>query len=185
MISDNSIITTADRMKNLGCHFIVYEESAKLQHPKWIEMLSKIQDGDTIVLHTLLDAFISPFALRVFFERCINRGVRLILLKESLDTGESTFCKQLSTIATIFSVLRHAYYINKEIREKGNPSHTKLTLSRRKKELRDEKIINMYSGEYSIPVIMEECKVTRGTLYNTLKKHGISSNRTRNIGKLS
>lgn len=176
MSSECSVANTAEMMSSLGCRTIAYEEYGALCHNTWINLLRQIRNDDTIILYSILDAFVSTLALRVFMERCVNKGIRLISLKESIDSKEQFFGKYLYIMTETNSNIRRTQMLTH--RNKISDNNRKYTPPKRKKQLRDEKILNMYASSYPVPVILRECKVSRGTLYRILAKYNVPKDRT-------
>lgn len=178
MSSECSVTNTAEKMYSLGCTFIAFEDAGAVGNRKWIDLLQQVREDDTIILYSILDAFSNTLSLRIFLERCVCRGTRLISFKESIDSKEASFNTHLHTISDIYSHIRHSYVIRIK-NERYRHERNRFTPSKRKKQIRDEKVLNMYASSYPVTTILDECKISRATLYSILSRHSIPKDRTR------
>ncbi len=79
-------------MKAFGCDSIIEEEGAQEKYrPQWRRMLTRLGNGDVIVVSKLSNALRGIRELGVFLDLCREYRVRLVSINDRIDTGGELF----------------------------------------------------------------------------------------------
>lgn len=150
----------------------------KEHRPALDRLLSVLRSGDTVVVSSFDRLARSTKQLLELAERFDKEGVRLVSLKENLDTSTPQG-KLFFTISAAFAEFERS--IIQERREEGMAIAQEKGVRFGRPQSSEEKIeaaISLYlDGKLSVSSIAETCGVSRATIYNKLKARGISRDR--------
>ena len=181
MIYGYARVSTADqnldRQKDALCGYGVDKlycekvSGAKKSRPELDKMLATLKSGDSIVIESLSRLGRSVKNLSELMEMFNEKGIRLISLKESVDTTSATG----RLLFTIISSL--AAFERETLIERTNEG---LTSARARGKLGGrpktdpaslKKAVTLYrTGQYSLADIMSLTGVSKSTLYRALKE---------------
>ena len=160
-----------DALKKHGVDVIYNEKmtGTKKERPELTKMLERITEGDTVVIESLSRLGRSTKDLIELTELFKSKGVRLVSLKESIDTDSSTG-KLLFTLMSAIAQFERDTIADRTCeglrsarargrtggRPKANPDNIK-------------KAVKLYNtGQYSIKEIEELTGVKKSTLYRNI-----------------
>lgn len=150
----------------------------KEHRPALDRLLSLLQEGDTVVVSSFDRLARSTKQLLELAERFDKEGVRLVSMKENLDTSTPQG-KLFFTISAAFAEFERS--LIEERREEGTEIAKERGVKFGRPESSEEKIeaaISLYlDGKLSVDSIAKTCGVSRATIYNKLKARGISRDR--------
>lgn len=150
----------------------------KEHRPALDRLLSVLRSGDTVVVSSFDRLARSTKQLLELAERFDKEGVRLVSLKENLDTSTPQG-KLFFTISAAFAEFERS--LIQERREEGMAIAQEKGVRFGRPQSDEEKIeaaISLYlDGKLSVSSIAETCGVSRATIYNKLKARGISRGR--------
>lgn len=150
----------------------------KEHRPALDKLLSLLQEGDTVVVSSFDRLARSTKQLLELAERFDKEGVRLVSMKEDLDTSTSQG-KLFFTISAAFAEFERS--LIEERREEGTEIAREKGVKFGRPQSSEEKIeaaISLYlDGKLSVDSIAKTCGVSRATIYNKLKARGISRDR--------
>lgn len=139
-------------MKQLPCSSIYYDEKDDGDRQKWKSFVSTLNNNDTAVLMSFDNAFYNFSDLMFFLKLCSNKNIRIISLRDSLDTSDELFPKlstkdTLDAIANMTVTKGHATFDDFQAELLSDKFHEK-------KLKKYRMVINMYNAGYSIKEIM-------------------------------
>lgn len=150
----------------------------KEHRPALDKLLSLLQEGDTVVVSSFDRLARSTKQLLELAERFQKEGVRLVSMKENLDTSTPQG-KLFFTISAAFAEFERS--LIEERREEGTEIARERGVKFGRPESSEDKIeaaISLYlDGKLSVDSIAKTCGVSRATIYNKLKARGISRDR--------
>lgn len=150
----------------------------KEHRPALDRLLSVLRSGDTVVVSSFDRLARSTKQLLELAERFDKEGVRLVSMKENLDTSTPQG-KLFFTISAAFAEFERS--LIQERREEGMAIAQEKGVRFGRPQSDEEKIeaaISLYlDGKLSVSSIAETCGVSRATIYNKLKARGISRGR--------
>lgn len=139
-------------MRRLPCAVIFYEENDDNDRQKWKAFIGQLNHGDVAVLLSFDNAFKNFSDLMFFLKLCSSKNIRIISIKDSLDSEDVIFPKAstkktLDAIASMTSVRGKDSFDDFEEALLSDKYHEK----KLKKYMM---VINMYNAGYSIKEIM-------------------------------
>lgn len=150
----------------------------KEHRPALDKLLSVLRSGDTVVVSSFDRLARSTKQLLELAERFDKEGVRLVSLKENLDTSTPQG-KLFFTISAAFAEFERS--LIEERREEGTEIAKERGVKFGRPESSEDKIeaaISLYlDGKLSVSSIAKTCGVSRATIYNKLKARGINRDR--------
>ena len=175
-------------MKAFGCDSIIEEEGAQEKYrPQWRRMLTRLGNGDVIVVSKLSNALRGIRELGVFLDLCREYRVRLVSIHDRIDTGSELFLETgvNDVIDTISHLSSEATSVRRS--EQGLKSSRKVrpNVKRGLRQYRDKTIISMYNAGHSIDDIWEASGyASRASVFRVLNRNGIQLNRGPHHGPL-
>lgn len=160
-----------DALKRYGVDVIYNEKmtGTKKDRPELTKLLERITQGDTVVIESLSRLGRSTKDLIELTELFKSKGVRLVLLKESIDTDSSTGKLLFTLMSAIAQFERDT--IADRTREGLRSARARGRCGGRPKVNFDKikKAVKLYcTGQYSIKEIEELTGVKRSTLYRNI-----------------
>lgn len=139
-------------MKQMPCSFIYYDEKGNGQRQNWKLFISSLNSNDTAVLVSFDNAFCNFNEMMFFLKLCASKNIRIISLKDSLDTSDVFFPKvstqnTLNVIASMTVTKGQAAFDDFQAELLSDKFHEK-------KLKKYRMVINMYNAGYSIKEIM-------------------------------
>ena len=139
-------------MKQMPCSFIYYDEKGNGQRQNWKLFISRLNSNDTAVLVSFDNAFCNFNEMMFFLKLCASKNIRIISLKDSLDTSDVFFPKvstqnTLNVIASMTVTKGQAAFDDFQAELLSDKFHEK-------KLKKYRMVINMYNAGYSIKEIM-------------------------------
>ncbi len=170
--SDQNLDRQKDALEKYGIDDLYCEKMSgtKKNRPELDRMLSKIQDGDTVVIESLSRLGRSVKNLAELMELFNSKNIRLVSLKETIDTTSSTG-RLLFTILSSLAQFERDVLVERT-REGLNAARTRGRVGGRPKsnEMAVNKAIALYNTrQYSIKEITELTGVSKSTLYRSIK----------------
>ena len=80
-------------MKKMPCSFIYNDKKDNGQRQNWKLFISALNNNDTAVLFSFDNAFCNFNEMMFFLKLCSSKNIRIISLKDSLDTSDILFPK--------------------------------------------------------------------------------------------
>ena len=169
--SDQNLDRQKDALEKYGIDDLYCEKMSgtKKNRPELDRMLSKIQDGDTVVIESLSRLGRSVKNLAELMELFNSKNIRLVSLKETIDTTSSTG-RLLFTILSSLAQFERDVLVERT-REGLNAARTRGRVGGRPKsnEMAVNKAIALYNTrQYSIKEITELTGVSKSTLYRSI-----------------
>lgn len=163
-----------DALRKYGCDLIYNEKmtGTKRNRPELSKLLDRITEGDTVVIESLSRLGRSTKDLIELTELFQAKGVRLISLKEQIDTSTSTGKLLFTLMSAIAQFERDT--IADRTREGLRAARARGRTGGRPKTNPDSvrKALKLYhTGQYSIKEIEEMTGVKKSTLYRNLRKN--------------
>ena len=175
-------------MKAFGCDSIIEEEGAQEKYrPQWRRMLTRLGNGDVIVVSKLSNALRGIRELGVFLDLCREYKVRLVSIQDRIDTGGELFpdTGANDVIETISRLSSEATSVRRA--EQGLKSSRKVRPNAKRglRQYRDKTIISMYNAGHSIDDIWEASGYAcRASIFRVLNRNGVTLNRGPHHGPL-
>ena len=170
---DQNLDRQKDALKKYGVDRLFCEKisGAKKSRPELDRMLSLLESGDSVVIESLSRLRRSVKNLSELMEMFNEKEIRLISLKESIDTTSATG-RLLFTIISSLAAFERETLIERtneglaDARARGRlggrPKTNESTL---------KKAVSLYrTGEYSLADITALTGVSKSTLYRALKQ---------------
>lgn len=170
------------------CERLVIEQEStrKKERPKLQKLLSKLWEGDVIMVTELSRISRSTSELLQILQKLKDEKAYFVSLKEGIDTRNNNIMTDLM-ITVLSGVYQFQRDLQKELQfegierakerkkykgkpEKFNKDHPKIKLA-----------FEMYKRGDSVRDILVTTDISRGTLYKNLKRYGI----TRELGNVS
>lgn len=170
--ADQHLNRQQDMLEKYGVDVLFCEKMSgtKKNRPELDRMLSEIQDGDSIVIESLSRLGRSVKNLAELMELFNSKNVRLISLKETIDTTSSTG-RLLFTILSSLAQFERDVLVERT-REGLNAARARGRCGGRPKsdESSVNKAIALYNTkQYSLKEITELTGVSKSTLYRAIK----------------
>ena len=169
---DQNLDRQKDALRAYGIDRLFCEKvsGAKKSRPELDKMLAVLESGDSVVIESLSRLGRSVKNLSELMELFNEKGIRLISLKESVDTSSATG-RLLFTIISSLAAFERETLIERTNeglaaarargRLGGRPKTNEATL---------KKAVALYrTGQYSLADIRELTGVSKSTLYRALK----------------
>lgn len=178
-------------MEEFGCIEVVEEEMpvGEKSRTLWDSLMSRMQFGDTIVIPKLSNALRGARQLVFFLEFCRIQNIRLISLRDKIDSANQLFPEtQTSDVLTAIALLpkeanairkssRHISRMKKHIESLSSKAMSKIE--------RNKRVVNMYLQGYSIDDIFKESGFrSRSSVFRILNLANVDLNRGRTKGPL-
>ena len=80
-------------MRQMPCSSIYYDQRDDGERQKWKSFVGTLNNNDTAVLISFDNAFCNFNDLMFFLKLCSSKNIRIISLKDSLDTSDELFPK--------------------------------------------------------------------------------------------
>ncbi len=170
--SEQNLDLQIDALKKYGVDEIYTEKvSGTKRKPKLKELLSKLRKGDTLVIWKLDRLGRTVLQLVELAEDLTNREINFVSIVENLDTstamGKFTFhifCAVSQMERDVISERTKAGLAAARARGRkgGRPKTNKKTI--------DKALKMYYTEEFSIKEIIESTGISKGTLYNYIRK---------------
>ena len=170
--ADQNLDRQMDALTNYGTVKIFCEKlsGTKKNRPELDQMLGTIQEGDTIVIESLSRLGRSVKNLAELMELLNEKGVRLVSLKETIDTTSSTG-RLLFTILSSLAQFE-ADVLRERTREGLNAARARGRCGGRPKTDAKavQRAIALYNTkQYSTAEIREMTGISKSTLYRSIK----------------
>ena len=170
--SDQNLDRQKDALEKYGIDMLFCEKisGTKKNRPELDEMLSTLQDGDTIVIESLSRLGRSVKNLAELMELFNDKNVRLISLKETIDTTSSTG-RLLFTILSSLAQFERDVLVERT-REGLNAAIARGRTGGRPKlnQTAVSKALALYNTkQYSLKEITDLTGVSKSTLYRAIK----------------
>ncbi len=189
---DENLMTDKDWMQQYGCMQIVEENIDDERHrPLWHQLLSRLERGDVVVLSKFSNAVRGVRELSSLIEFCRVKVVRLISLRDRIDTGNELFpetsviqvMEMFGSLPEEVAVLHNKLIYNKAYSPKK--ISIPVVVHNRDRGERERGIVAMYNNNVSIDDIMAVSGYkSRSTIFRILAKYGVKLNRGNFSGPL-
>lgn len=171
--ADQNLDRQKDALRKFGVDKLFCEKMSgtKKNRPELDKMLSEIRDGDTIVIESLSRLGRSVKNLSELMETLNDRNIRLVSLKETIDTQSSTG-KLLFTILSSLAQFERDVLLERT-REGLNAARVRGRVGGRPKADQSalKKAIALYhTRQYSIKEITELTGISKSTLYRAINR---------------
>lgn len=170
--ADQNLDRQKDALERYGIDRLYCEKMSgtKKSRPELDRMLDELREGDTVVIESLSRLGRSTKHLLELVEGMNNRNIRLISLKETIDTTSSTG-RLLFTILSSLAQFERDVLVERT-REGLNAARARGRCGGRPKldETTVKKAVALYkTKEYSMKEIHELTGVSPSTVYRTIK----------------
>lgn len=182
MLSSTNSLQEEDikSLEAIGCEQIIKErEEDEISRPQWRKILSRLDRNDTLVIIQFRNAVRGTRELATLLDLCREARIRLISIRDKIDSEDIAFPPSTANIFSVIgqlpqdiSALRKASSRLQNYKRRFSAKETQ------ERQLRNQRITELYLSGYSIDEIREETKIhSKGTLYRILKENGIKPNR--------
>jgi DNA invertase Pin-like site-specific DNA recombinase len=170
--ADQNLDRQLDALKNYGIDVLYFEKMSgtKKSRPELDRMLKEVEDGDTIVIESLSRLGRSVKNLAELMEMFNQRNIRLVSLKETIDTTTPTG-KLLFTILSSLAQFERDVLVERTqeglaaARARGRNGGRPKT-----DETAVKKAVALYqTKQYSLKEIQELTGVSASTIYRAIK----------------
>lgn len=171
--ADQNLDRQKDALEKYGIDRLYCEKisGTKKSRPELDRMLSEVQDGDTIIIESLSRLGRSVKNLAELMELFNSRNIRLVSLKETIDTTTSTG-------KLLFTILSSLAQFERDVLAERTKEGLTAARARgrcggrpRTNETAVKKAVALYqTKQYSLKEIREITGVTPNTLYRAMRK---------------
>ena len=170
--ADQNLDRQKDALYKYGIDYLYYEKTSgtKRNRPELDLMLKSLVEGDTIVIESLSRLGRSVKNLAELMEQLNEKGVRLVSLKETIDTTSSTG-KLLFTILSSLAEFERNVLVERT-REGLNAARARGRCGGRPKTdpKAVQKAVALYqTKQYSATEVTDLTGVSKATLYRAIK----------------
>ncbi|MCH5331985.1 MAG: recombinase family protein [Alistipes sp.] len=173
-------------MTEYGCVQVV-EESEKREEtrPQWKQLLTTLSRGDELVIAKFSNAIRSSAELSKFVEYCRVKAVRIISIRDEIDTRNELFPETTAAdvlymigalpeeVTALRKASAHIFELHRNIKMMKEEKKVKPP-----KAERDKIIIDMYRNGYTIPDIMAATSTkSKTTVFAVLNRYNIPLDR--------
>lgn len=158
---------------------IIYKDVLKNEttRPEWKNLLNKLKRGDELFLISLHNAVRGPRKLSMLLELCRTERIRLVSLRDHIDSWDKLFKSSTEHILNIIGALPGDTLAMRISGERYINGKRGLKV-KDFKEKRDLKCIKMYQEGYPIEDILKESNFSsKSSVFRILKKNGIEFTR--------
>jgi DNA invertase Pin-like site-specific DNA recombinase len=169
---DQNLDRQKDALKKYGVDRLFCEKisGAKKSRPELDRMLSLLERGDSVVIESLSRLGRSVKNLSELMEMFNEKEIRLISLKESIDTTSATGRLLFTIISSLAAFERETLIERTNEGLASARARGKLGGRPKTNEAALKKAVALYrTGEYSLADIQELTGVSKSTLYRALK----------------
>ena len=169
---DQNLDRQKDALRAYGIDRLFCEKvsGAKKSRPELDKMLAVLESGDSIVIESLSRLGRSVKNLSELMEMFNEKGIRLISLKESVDTTSATGRLLFTIISSLAAFERETLIERTNEGLASARARGKLGGRPKTNEAALKKAVALYrTGEYSLADIQELTGVSKSTLYRALK----------------
>ncbi len=167
-------------LETIGCEQIIKErEEDEVTRPKWRKTMANLDRNDTLVIIQFRNAVRGTRELATLFDFCREANIRLISIRDRIDSEDALFPADTSNILrTIGQLPQDISALRKSSSRLQNYKRRFNAKETQERNNRNKHITELYLGGYSIDEIREEAKIhSKGTIYRILKENGIEPNR--------
>lgn len=170
---EQSLDLQIDALKKYGCTEIFQEKATgtNAERPELTEMIKRLRQGDKVVIYKLDRISRSTKHLIELSELFQEKGVDLVSLQDSIDTSTSMGRFFFRTMASIAELERDI--ISERTKSGLESARARGRLGGRppKNKKKIEVALKMYeSKQHTLKEITDATGISKGTLYNYLKK---------------
>lgn len=169
---DQNLDRQKDALRAYGVDRLFCEKvsGAKKSRPELDKMLAVLESGDSVVIESLSRLGRSVKNLSELMETFNEKGIRLISLKESVDTTSATGRLLFTIISSLAAFERETLIERTNEGLASARARGKLGGRPKTNEAALKKAVALYrTGEYSLADIWELTGVSKSTLYRALK----------------
>ena len=169
---DQNLDRQKDALRAYGVERIFCEKvsGAKKSRPELDKMLAILESGDSVVIESLSRLGRSVKNLSELMETFNEKGIRLISLKESVDTTSATGRLLFTIISSLAAFERETLIERTNEGLASARARGKLGGRPKTNEAALKKAVALYlTGQYSLADIREMTGVSKSTLYRALK----------------
>jgi len=169
---DQNLDRQKDALRAYGVDRLFCEKvsGAKKSRPELDKMLAVLESGDSVVIESLSRLGRSVKNLSELMESFNEKGIRLISLKESVDTTSATGRLLFTIISSLAAFERETLIERTNEGLASARARGKLGGRPKTNEAALKKAVALYrTGEYSLADIQELTGVSKSTLYRALK----------------
>ena len=169
---DQNLDRQKDALRAHGVDRLFCEKvsGAKKSRPELDKMLAVLESGDSVVIESLSRLGRSVKNLSELMESFNEKGIRLISLKESVDTTSATGRLLFTIISSLAAFERETLIERTNEGLASARARGKLGGRPKTNEAALKKAVALYrTGEYSLADIQELTGVSKSTLYRALK----------------
>ena len=169
---DQNLDRQKDALRAYGIDRLFCEKisGAKKSRPELDKMLAVLESGDSVVIESLSRLGRSVKNLSELMESFNEKGIRLISLKESVDTTSATGRLLFTIISSLAAFERETLIERTNEGLASARARGKLGGRPKTNEAALKKAVALYrTGEYSLADIQELTGVSKSTLYRALK----------------
>ena len=169
---DQNLDRQKDALRAYGVERIFCEKvsGAKKSRPELDKMLAILESGDSVVIESLSRLGRSVKNLSELMETFNEKGIRLISLKESVDTTSATGRLLFTIISSLAAFERETLIERTNEGLASARARGKLGGRPKTNEAALKKAVALYrTGQYSLADIRERTGVSKSTLYRALQ----------------
>jgi len=170
------------KLNSVGCQTIIVEQvEDEIERPQWRRALNKLKKSDTLVVISLSNALRGLRELAAFFELCRIKRIRLISLRDKLDSIDELYppstARTMEIIASLMSEIAIERGASASIRAQKNGNKLGRPLGSSDKQ-REKLCVELYKGGSSVADVMKETGYrSKSSVFRILRNNGIEPNR--------
>jgi Site-specific recombinases, DNA invertase Pin homologs len=169
-------------LESLGCKKIIIEQvEDEVTRPQWKRMLTQLKKSDELVVLGLSNAIRGLRELAAFFELCRIKKIRLISLKDKLDSNDELFPASTSKFMDVFASLMGDIAVERgasaRIRAQNRGNALGRPVGSRDKQ-REKLCIELYMGGSNVEDILKETGFrSKSSVFRILRNNGMEPDR--------
>lgn len=181
--SSQDMSLAKEQLNSAGCDTIIYDEiDNNITRPNFKGLVSRLKEGDTLVIYKFANVIRTPIQLTFFLQTCHNRNVRIISTSDRIDTSGCPGENWHTMLMSLTSAIRMEQMAATVARNADMKYAVSPTVARfESKAARNKEVVDLYRRGVPSEEICEQTGVSHTSLFRILQQNGISTNRRRQL----